>query len=204
MLRLSKTKEDAVLPTRKHSNDAGLDLYSYGNHLIRENEIKIIPTAIKIALPKDCVGLIWPKSRSNYLIGGGVVDEGYQGEILVKIINLSGEDIYISHGEAIAQFLIQPCYTPAVEEVVEKDLFTEESTRGFTGGMVTEFMNGIVLCSGEYNPKFDRLLAERYGNSNYTPETVRKFFNEDPYEKERSSMLDEKDPLIGYNGEMED
>ena len=32
---------------------------------------------------------IRPKGRNNHLVGSGIVDAGYQGEILVKVVNYS-------------------------------------------------------------------------------------------------------------------
>ena len=40
-----------------------------------------------VEIPAGYVGLVKPKGRNDHLLGAGVVDAGYQGEILVKVVN---------------------------------------------------------------------------------------------------------------------
>ncbi len=145
-LFVEKIVHDAKLPTRKHKNDAGLDLYAYTKmyddaygefqeiiERIFPRSFDIIHTGIKIELPPDTFGWITNKSSKDYLIGGGIIDPGYRGELLVKVINPYTNVIQIHHGEAIAQLLIIPCLFPEVTEVIKLDMNTE---RGITGGIV--------------------------------------------------------------------
>lgn len=145
--------DKSVVPTRKHQNDAGLDLYSYmvdeiGREFALEipaGQFAIINTGIAVGIPVGCVGLIWPKSKSDFLIGGGVVDAGYRGEIKVKIFNPTVYPLKIRHGEAVAQLLIQPVETPAVMEV-DKVMFDKVKTeRGKTGGIVSQYQQATFL-----------------------------------------------------------
>ncbi len=151
-MKVAKLYEYAILPTRKHSTDAGLDLYAYlqkhhidsdGDYIltytiIDPHGIGVINTGIVVDIPYGCFGWITNKSRNNYLIGGGIVDYGYQGELLVKIINTSNTPLTINHGDAIAQLLILPCLTPRVEEISKNIIFEQESERSSTGGIVTQ------------------------------------------------------------------
>jgi len=142
-IKVSKLHWDAILPTRKHPTDAGLDLYAYTTDTqgfsfisLPYLEFIIIHTGIRIEIPKGYVGQIWPKSRSNFLIGAGIIDEGYQGEILVKLLNVDQQ--YIQQGDPIAQLVLVPVVTPEVQEVLNAELFTEASDRGETGGILTQ------------------------------------------------------------------
>jgi dUTP pyrophosphatase len=142
-IRVAKLYDDAKLPTRKHPTDAGMDLYYYSDiwEEISPMSYSILNTGITIEIPDGYVGLIWPKSRSNYLIGGGVIDSSYQGEILVKVMNVSKEYLMIGPGEAIAQLLIQPIYTPRIA-LVSTDIIHENKTeRNKTGGIATQYTN---------------------------------------------------------------
>ena len=137
IIRISKLHETTFLPTRKHETDAGMDLYSDADYIIEAHKAKVISTGVLIDIPTGVVGLIWPKSRSNYLIGGGVIDAGYQGEILVKIINPLERAIVVAKGQAIAQILFQEILIPKSIVIVDKDnLFEEKSVRGATGGII--------------------------------------------------------------------
>jgi dUTP pyrophosphatase len=134
----TKISNLAILPNRKHDTDAGLDLYSSEDVLIPAKSIKIIKTGIKCKLPENTVGLIKLKSKSNFIILGGVVDEGYTGELLVKIFNFMEVALHIDRGTAIAQLLVVPIIRPDVEEITLEDFDKINTSRGSTGGIVTQ------------------------------------------------------------------
>ena len=135
-IKAAKLREDAILPTRKHTDDAGIDFYSVESVWIQPNNFKIVKTGITVEIPKGYVGLMKPKSRSNFLLGAGVIDAGYQGEIQIKVANVGLGTLAIAYGDAIAQMLIVPVETPAVEEVPLSGIHQEASERGATGGIL--------------------------------------------------------------------
>lgn len=135
-IKAAKLREDAILPTRKHPDDAGIDFYSVESVWIQPNNFKIVKTGITVEIPKGYVGLMKPKSRSNFLLGAGVIDAGYQGEIQIKVANVGLGTLTIAYGDPIAQMLIVPVETPAVEEVPLSEIHQEVSERGATGGIL--------------------------------------------------------------------
>lgn len=140
-MRVAKLYKDAVLSSRKHVEDAGVDLYAYceeDDYVLGFGDIAIIPTGVTVEIPKNCAGFIWPKSRNNYLIGGGVIDSEYQGEILVKVMNVQNSEITIRDGDAIAQLIITPVIITPVVEVGLDEIHQKKSLRGNTGGIVTQ------------------------------------------------------------------
>jgi len=137
-LKIAKLVPDATMPTRKHPEDAGIDLYASQAIIIPPFSQRIVSTGITIELPEGTVGLLKPKGRSNHLLGAGVVDAGYQGEILVKIFNPINEELNIKIGDAIGQLLIIPILTPVVSEVELSEIHQNNSQRGDTGGIVTQ------------------------------------------------------------------
>src|SRR3954453_11771331 len=115
-LRLSP---EAVLPTRAHVDDAGLDLYGLEDLILAPGQGRAAKTGIAIALPKGMVGLVADRSslaKKGVKIAGGVIDAGYRGEIHIVLWNISAEPIQLKRGERIAQLLILPVATPAVRE----------------------------------------------------------------------------------------
>jgi dUTP pyrophosphatase len=135
-IRMARLRPGAVLPSRKHPQDAGLDLFAAEESLLPPHGSVIVPSGITVEIPDGFVGLVKPKGRSDHLIGAGVVDAGYQGEILVKLVNPSERQLRIHRGDAIAQLLIVPIETPEVEEVSPDEIHKQASTRGATGGIV--------------------------------------------------------------------
>lgn len=102
------------VPRYAHKGDAGLDLYSTIDCIIRPLERKRIPTGIKISIPEGYAGFVQPKSglAINNGIGllnsPGLIDSGYRGEVCAILINFDPkEDFKIKKGDKICQLVIQ-------------------------------------------------------------------------------------------------
>ena len=132
-LKVRRINKDARLPRYGHPGDAGLDLFSVVEAVLKPGEAFAVPTGIQTAIPSGFVGLIWDKSGIS-LSGvhrlAGVVDAGYRGEIKIVMINLSGSDFIVSKGMKIAQMLIQPVVGVTVSETDDLD-DTERGEGGF-------------------------------------------------------------------------
>lgn len=135
-IRVAKVRPNAVCPTRKHADDAGMDLYAAEDKVIPAHGIDVVHTGVTVEIPQGFVGLMKLKSRSNYLLGAGVVDAGYQGEILTKIANPTDTDLVVKTGDAIVQMLIIPVETPVICEVPLDEIHQQTSARGATGGIL--------------------------------------------------------------------
>lgn len=124
-LEVKKLVPEAKLPTRAHSDDAGLDLYSVEECALASGEWRAVKTGIAGAIPSGYAGLIWDKSglaaKAGLKTMGGVIDAAYRGEIQVIIANLSDAPYEIQRGSKIAQLLIQKVELPEVCEVSELD-----------------------------------------------------------------------------------
>jgi dUTP pyrophosphatase len=133
-IKCKKLDLEAKLPTRKHLTDAGMDVYALEHTVINPTSYEIIKTGITFEFIENTVSFIWPKSRASFLIGAGVLDENFQGEVLVKIFNPSLDLLIIQKHDPIAQIVITPVLYPEIEEV---DIIHEVKTdRGETGGIV--------------------------------------------------------------------
>lgn len=131
-LKIELISPDATVPTRAHTGDAGLDLYSCDNYTLLPGDISEIRTGIKMRVSDGHVGLIWDKSglaKQGIHAIGGVIDSGYRGEIIVLIKNLSHDIFNISKKQKIAQILIQKIETP---EIIEEKI-NDETERGENG-----------------------------------------------------------------------
>lgn len=137
-LHVARLRADARLPTRKHPEDAGLDFYAAETTRIAPFSFGIVPTGITVHIPAGLVGLLKPKGRSNHLIGAGVVDAGYQGEILIKVANPTAEELVFQPGDAVGQLLLIPVVTPPVEELSLEEIHRQRSPRSGSGGIVEQ------------------------------------------------------------------
>lgn len=124
--------EGAYMPTRAHSTDAGLDLYSPVDVMIMPQANAVIDTGVHVELPPGSVGFLKSKSGLNVrhgILGEGVIDAGYTGSIRVKLYNHGGEEYYIQRGDKITQLVILPVILPDLEQVDR----LEDTERGCGG-----------------------------------------------------------------------
>ena len=132
MLPMKRVNPEAILPTRAHADDAGLDLYAAEDVYLEAGQGKLGKTGIAMAIPQGFVGMIADRSslgKKGIKTAGGIIDAGYRGEIQVILWNISHQDICLKKGEKIAQMLIIPIATPAPIEAVSLD----ETARGEQG-----------------------------------------------------------------------
>ena len=132
-VKVQKAHKDAVAPKYANHGDAGLDLFSCEEILIRPGEQALVPTGIKMAIPYGYVGLIWDKSgvaaKSQLKTMAGVIDSGYRGEVKVVLRNHSPVDFKVEKNTKVAQMLIQPIISAEIEETAELD----DTSRGEGG-----------------------------------------------------------------------
>ena len=102
------------LPSYATSSSAGLDLRANIKKPIFLNPFQriLIPTGLKISLPKKFEGQIRPRSGIALKYGitvlnsPGTIDADYKGEVGVILINLSDKKYEIKPGDRIAQMII--------------------------------------------------------------------------------------------------
>ena len=125
-IKVKKLREDAKLPTHGHPGDAGMDFYALENVVFAPGKQERVHTGVAIEIPEGCVGLIWDKSSISFNMGlkimGGVIDEGFRGEITMSLINTSDKEVVLEKGHKVAQMIIQKfehCDILEVDEVSE-------------------------------------------------------------------------------------
>ncbi len=97
---------------KAHDTDAGFDILTNVTGHIEPGKSMLVPTGLKVEIPKGYVGII--KSRSGLSvkhgidIGAGVIDSGYRGEIKVLMRNTADTWFDYQEGMKIAQMVIVP------------------------------------------------------------------------------------------------
>jgi dUTP pyrophosphatase len=132
-----RLRDDAVLPARAHSGDAGLDLSACETVTIGVGERAAVGTGIAVEIPDGHAGLVVPRSGLALRHGlsavnaPGVIDAGYRGEVRVILLNTDLEHAFtVEPGMRIAQLLVVPVEVVDVIEVVEVTA-TERGEGGF-------------------------------------------------------------------------
>lgn len=146
-LKIKRLTETAVLPTQGSAQAAGFDLYAdipisnknleqSQSLLIEPHQTLFIGTGLSMAIPEGFFGAIYARSGlacKQFLRPAncvGVVDSDYRGQIVVALHNDSEEPKLITHGQRIAQLILQPCFNTIITEVDELNS-TDRGEGGF-------------------------------------------------------------------------
>lgn len=125
--------EKALMPTRGHATDAGLDLLSPIDTVVPAKGSITIDTGVHIELSPNTAGFLKSKSGLNVKYGitsEGVIDVGYTGSIAVKLYNHSNIDYAVNRGDKISQLVVMKIDIPTLD-VVESFEKTERGDNGF-------------------------------------------------------------------------
>ena len=125
------------LPSYETVASAGMDLRANlpEDVLLKPLERALIYTGLFIELPVGYEAQVRPRSGLAIKKGitvlntPGTIDADYRGEVMVILVNLSGEDYWVHDGDRIAQMIISKHEKAEWEDVVE----LKETERGAGG-----------------------------------------------------------------------
>lgn len=129
-----KLDSGAFAPVREHETDAGMDLRAMWSEIVPAKESANFHTGVHIKLPRGTCGILVSKSGLNTKHGitsTGLIDEGYDGEIVVKLYNNSGYDYEVHAGDKISQLVIVPVRYEEIEIVEDLNQTSARGKNGF-------------------------------------------------------------------------
>lgn len=135
-VKIVKTEKDLPTPSYAHKGDAGMDLYSAENYMLKPGESKIFSTGLKVAIPSGFEMQVRPRSGLAAKFGitvlntPGTIDHQYRGVVGVILINHSQKDYEVKRGERIAQAVFAKFEEAHLHEVDDLDK-TERGEGGF-------------------------------------------------------------------------
>ena len=138
ILNFKKLSPTAITPTKAHTTDAGFDLFSDEDVILKYGETTAILTNIAIELPEGHVADVRPRSgltlNTGLRVHYGTVDSGYRNGIGIICENgdhgaLCNRTVRIKKGQKIAQLVILPIPEITLQEVTE----LSDSDRGING-----------------------------------------------------------------------
>ena len=127
-------EKGAYAPKRAHKTDAGLDIRSKETRFVLAHSSAIFHTGLHVQLPHGTAGLLVSKSGLNVKHGitsTGLIDEGYTGEIMVKLYNHSDTNYLVNAGDKISQLVIIPVLYEDINLCDSLDENTERGAQGF-------------------------------------------------------------------------
>jgi dUTP diphosphatase len=135
-LAIQRLRQDAAVPARAYSGDAGLDLAACERVELGPGERAIVGTGLAVAIPEGYAGFVQPRSglASRHGISvvnaPGLIDSGYRGEIRIVLLNTDRREAFVVEpGMRVAQLVVLAI--PQLE-LVETEVLPE-SERGVRG-----------------------------------------------------------------------
>jgi dUTP pyrophosphatase len=136
-MKVLKTK-NVKTPSRGTPESAGIDFYVPSDSediALKPGESALIPSGIKVQVPRGYALIAFNKSgvatKQGLSVGACCVDEDYEGEVHLHMINTSDKDQVIASGQKLVQFILLPVNYDNVEEVHE--LPSRNTLRGSGG-----------------------------------------------------------------------
>ena len=102
-MKIVKMSEKATIPSKGTPTAAGFDLYSAKTITIWPKTREVVPTDLKIELPRKSYGQIAPRSGlalKGLDIGAGVIDQDYRGNLKILLINNGTTSYEVREGES--------------------------------------------------------------------------------------------------------
>ena len=138
-IKFSKTCE-VKSPFKAYDTDAGIDFFvpeEFESLELYPGEDVNIKSGIKIKVPSGYALVFFNKSgictNDQLIVGACVIDEGYQGEIHLHLINVGSLPVYIKPNQKIVQGLLIPVPNIQIKEINTEELFSTETKRGSGG-----------------------------------------------------------------------
>lgn len=138
VLPIKRLDPSVELPRYAYCGDAGLDIRSNEDIVLKPYERTMVSTGLAIAIPDGYAGFMQPRSGLaakqglTVLNTPGLIDAHYRGELKIIIINLDKEhSVSIRKGDRIAQLVIQA--VPQVELNEVDDLGDTDRGQGGFG-----------------------------------------------------------------------
>lgn len=128
-MKFYRMRQNVIAPTRATDGSACYDLYSCtgekGMRIPAGQRVKI-PTGLILEIPEQHVVKVFARSSISYKKGlvlcnsVGIIDHDYRDELFLLFWNTTNEDIIVSHGERLAQMLLEKVLEYSLEETEVK------------------------------------------------------------------------------------
>lgn len=141
-IKVINKNSDIALPSYQTNYSSGLDIRSNQDCVLKPDEIKVITTGIFIEIPKHSDFLVEAQIRSRsglskdgliILNAPGTIDNDYNGEIKLIVMNCSNYGQKIIKGSRLAQMVFCKVERIEWEEVssFENDVQNKRNDNGF-------------------------------------------------------------------------
>ena len=137
LLKVSRVRPTAQLPSRSNPSDAGADVFYCSTSdknevVVWSGDSRILPTGLKVEVPHGYMLEVKNRSgmaaKKSLVVGACVIDSGYSGEIFVNLHNIGKGSQTVKNGDKIAQLVLIPVVQWRSVEVKENNLYQDALT----------------------------------------------------------------------------
>jgi dUTP pyrophosphatase len=117
MLKINLMHKDAKMPTRAYKGDVGLDCYAVENTAIPPRGFGEIKLGIALDIPEGYWVHIQTRSsiaKRGVQMHGGVIDEGFKGELSLFTFNHSDKRFAVEKGDKVCQLILHKVYDDGI------------------------------------------------------------------------------------------
>ena len=117
-----KLDEGAMMLERAHPTDAGADIRTPHDVTVPAHGSATVDTGIHVEVPDGYCGLLVSKSGLNVkhgILSDGLIDQGYDGSIVVKLYNHGDVAVTLLRGSKVSQLVLLPVLYAGFEQVDE-------------------------------------------------------------------------------------
>ena len=127
-MKIIKLREDAIIPTKSHELDCGMDLYLLKGLVMAPFETVCVDTGLSFEIPEGYAGVLVPRSsiaKQGIIIHPAIIDPGYKGEVHIIATNCSNQLKEFGAGNRLCSLVCYNILNPTINP---------EDNRG-TGGL---------------------------------------------------------------------
>jgi dUTP pyrophosphatase len=177
VIKVQKIWYKATIPTKAHPTDAGYDLYSSQDLTIPPSTNATVRTGIAMQAPRGTYIRLAERSslakEFNIGLGGGVVDQGFTGEIRVILRNFGDTSFEVKAGQRIAQAIIEEIHQDLTIEEVPELSQTDHGKKGF--GSTNKPPSQKVTTMKEDDENWYKRIADGYAPCGRCPHSIRMY-----------------------------
>lgn len=134
MLKIQLISPDAVLPTKAHPSDTGMDVTIIGVHKVISPNVTLYKTGLRLCPDEGYYTKMYPRSslmKYGCMLANGVaiIDNSYRGELLVALYHFENTCQELTLPAKVAQLVMEKIIDVEIVQVDSLD----ETVRGEGG-----------------------------------------------------------------------
>jgi deoxyuridine 5'-triphosphate nucleotidohydrolase len=135
-IKIYKSDNNAILPSKSRTSDAGYDLTIINEVKTFNNKTKLYDTGIKLDIPNGYYIEVFPRSslsKSGYMLANsvGIIDQGYRGNIYIALtkIDESSKDLELPF--KCCQMILKKQYYSTIKQTFDDLIITDRNVGGY-------------------------------------------------------------------------